>query len=269
MASWILLGLGGNTAIPRLVLGGLWTYLVYDRFALLAAAFSPLAAGEWLAAAGIRLGRIAAVGVLVPAVLISAGAAAYARNRELLPPLQTWERTEMRRFLETDNHADWYYLTLGLGDNEFQHLSRITSARTIDGYYTTARKRRELRDNRINSFDATLYYSGGRDALRLVLERPEAWSLKWALVRDARYEPLLEESGWRKAFPLGSDATWRPGDPVHSTVMIWYVPDPIPLIAETAPRVPTVLPWLWGIVPLALLVLGTGLFVITSKQASP
>jgi len=269
MTTWIVLGLGGNTSVPRQLLGGLWTYLVYDRFALMAAMLAPVAAGEWLAAAGTRVRRIAIIGLLVPAVLISAGAAVYTRTKELLPPLQAWERVEMRRFLETENHAAWYYLTLGLGDNEFQHLSRITSARTIDGYYTTARTRRELRESRAGSFDATFYFVGGRAALQPVLEQPDAWNLKWALVRDARYDPLLEEAGWRKAYPLGSDAAWKPGDPVHSTVMIWYVPRAVPVIAEREPAVPPLLPWLWGLAPLGLLAVGVGLSTSELRKPSP
>jgi hypothetical protein len=261
MIAWIVLGFGGNTPVPRLMLGSLWTYLVYDRFALLAALFAPLAAGDWLAAARSRVRWAVLTAVLVPAVVVSAGAAVYTRTEALLPALQPWERMEMQRFLDAENHAAWYYLTLGLGDNEFQHLSRLVAARTIDGYYSTARTRRELRDSGIGSFDATLHFSGGSAVLRSVLERPEAWSLKWALVRDARYDPLLEETGWRRAYPLGSDQTWRPGDPMHSTVMIWYVPAQVPVIAEAAPDVPAVLPWLWGLVPLTLLAAGLVLFV--------
>ena len=261
MAGWFVIGLGGNTGVPRLLLGGLWTYLVYDRFSLLAAAFTPLAAADWMGQARDRIQRIAVPALLIPAVMITAGAAMATRNSGLLPPLQPWERTEMQRFLDAENHADWYYLTLGLGDNEFQHLSRRTSARTIDGYYTTARTRRELRESGIGSFDAAIYFAGGRDAVRSVLEQPAAWNVKWALVRDARFDPLLQEAGWRKAYPLGSDAAWRPGDPVHSAVAVWYFPGAVPVISRDAPPVPRALPILWGIVPLALLAIGVGLLV--------
>ena len=171
----------------------------------------------------------------------------------------------MRRFLEAENHADWYYLTLGLGDNEFQHLSRITSARTIDGYYTTARIRRELRESGISSFDAAMYFPGGRAAVRSVLDRPAAWSVKWALVRDARFDPLLAEAGWRKAYPLGSDASWRPGDPVHSAVAVWYFPGAVPAISQSAPYVPPALPVLWGLLPLAFLAAGVVLLIAVER----
>jgi hypothetical protein len=200
-------------------------------------------------------------------VLISAGAAMAVRNSGLLPPLQPWERSEMRRFLEAENHADWYYLTLGLGDNEFQHLSRITSARTIDGYYTTARIRRELRESGISSLDAAMYFPGGRAAVRSVLDRPAAWSVKWALVRDARFDPLLAEAGWRKAYPLGSDASWRPGDPVHSAVAVWYYPGAVPAISQSAPYVPPALPVLWGLVPLAFLAAGVVLLIVGERMS--
>ena len=97
--------------------------------------------------------------------------------------------------------------------------------------------------------------------MRSVLERPAAWNVKWALVRDARFDPLLQEAGWRKAYPLGSDAAWRPGDPVHSAVAVWYFPGAVPVISQEAPPVPQALPILWGIVPLAVLATGVGLLV--------
>jgi len=256
LVAWMVLGLGGNTTIPRQILGGFWTYMIYDRFTLLAAAFSPLAAGEWLTALHGRARQMALVALLIPAVMVSASAAAYTRSRDLLPPLKEWEQIEMRRFLEADNHSDWYYITLGLGDNEFQHLSRMTSARTIDGYYTTARIRKELRESRAGSFDGSLHFPDGLAELKTVLARPAEWNLKWALVRDPRYEPLLKESGWTRGYPIGSDSSWEPGEAVYSTVMIWYVlSDPsIPVLRDNALVPPAPLPVLWGIMPLAFLV---------------
>jgi len=192
---------------------------------------------------------------VIPAVMVSASAAAYTRSRDLLPPLKEWEQIEMRRFLEAENHSDWYYITLGLGDNEFQHLSRMTSARTIDGYYTTARIRKELRESRAGSFDGSLHFPDGLAELKTVLARPAEWNLKWALVRDPRYEPLLKESGWARGNPIGSDSSWEPGEAVYSTVMIWYVPDPsIPVLRDNTLVPPAPLPVLWGIMPLAFLV---------------
>lgn len=264
---WMILGLGGNTGLPQRLLGSLWSLMVYDRFALFAAALTPLAAAEWVASMRARDREVLAAVFLAGAMIMSAISAAHTENRRLLPRLSEWEHVEMRRFLEADDHANWYYVTLGLGDNEFQHLSRITSARTIDGYYASARLRRELRESRIGSFDASLHFPNGLTAVRSVLEQPASWNLRWALVADPRYDPTLQQAGWRRLYPLGADATWQAGDPVPSLVMIWSAPEGVPPIPrQTPPRVPPILPVLWGVMPIVGLAGGVLSLVLGSRS---
>ena len=168
----------------------------------------------------------------------------------------------MRRFLESDGHARWYYVTFGLGDSEFQRLSRMTSARTIDGYYASARIRRELRASAVGSLDASLHFPGGLAAAERALAAPASFNLRWAFVADPRYDPLLERAGWRRLYPLGSDARWTPGDPVHSTIVIWTASGAIPPApADTVPPVPPLFPLLWGIAPAASLAGGVAAYL--------
>lgn len=190
-------------------------------------------------------------------------------------PLASWQETELVQFLAMEDHAQWNYVTFGLGEAQFARLSRLTTARTVDGTYYTARWRSELRESGIGTLDSTHWFGGrGNDVLFPMLQHPELWSLGWAIVaEDPTIAEHLTNSGWsvRRTLecPSGSSAAPTAKTEACQPVTIWQAPIQvtIPPIIENRigpPYYPQTTPfksvlrkllaYWWGIMPLAFLV---------------
>ncbi len=256
-----VLGLGYLTPVPKIVFRTWSEYLIYDGFALWAALLLTIPIS-------IELSHWEKHSVswrymlLLPLLLSFLGAgwsATYGRTHSLFTHIEDWEESEIVRFLEDGNHEDWYYITLGLREPDFARLSRRTSARTVDGYYYIARRRTEFRESGAPMLDIAAWSGlGALDFLRSVLREPQKFGLKWAIVARREYEQVLRAEGWVPVHPIGSDASFRPGDPVRSTVWIWKVPDNVsgpPIHALERPPIwaPSYASVIWGVVPLTVL----------------
>jgi hypothetical protein len=97
---------------------------------------------------------------------------------------------------------------------------------------------------------AKYYRQAGLDSLRAMLHHANRYGLKWVIVRDNYYDPLLEFAGWRQVDALE-----------QGTITVWSkdgVPPATPMnVAQIPPHWQGVL---WGTLPfgsslLAILVL--------------
>lgn len=258
-----VLGLGTNTPLPKIVFraGGFWEWLTYERFAIWASVLSVIPLSVWFGKSRDN-DIVKAIMACTIIVLLgySARAATISQSTELVPePLEEWEEQEIVKFLEDDNHIQWNYITLGLGEAQLARISRQTRAQTIDGTYYTVRRREELRESGIPSIDSSIWQENTTGTLLSILSNPEDWNLRWAILGKPEFSYVLEEAGWERVHPLGSDASYSAGDPVFSTVWIWQVPDSrdIALAPEQpVPPYPPLAPLMWGILPLFYLTAG-------------
>ena len=293
------LGLGSYTPLPTILFGynDLWRWLVYERFAVWAAVLCVLPASVVVE----RIARSRArwpLGGLVAAALVAM--VARETNLALFQPLQPpairdWEEADIVNFLDSDNHDAWNYVTLGLGEAEMARVSRLTSARTMDGLYYTARQRPELRASGVGSIDTAYWWRTGLEIIPEVLQHPDRWNLKWAIVALPQLQDQLRADGWHELYTLGSStaltdtpklffqqspetqASFRKtygdgaalawaaehGPPAPSSVIsIWEAPQQmdIPVLPPpVTPPYPAILGVLWGTLPILFFVLALAL----------
>ena len=250
-----VLGLGGTTELPSLLLGPGWEWLTYDRFALWTSVLL-------LPLAGVAIHRVRQDGrrasrVAVIAAFLVLGAFAAIDSATLLGTLpRQHDLRPLAAFLNTDERAEWRYQTFGFGDAATR-LSYMTTATTIDGPYFTARAVPELQASGIGMLDYALWWDPTGTQLRRALAASNAYGIRWAFAAEPKYEPYLFEAGYRRI------ASWAGG------VEIWE--------NESAPRVapsarafgsPDLLGVMWGTVPLTLLATVILLVVIRQRRGA-
>ena len=179
-----ILGTGGTTPIPKMVLGeNAFNILTLDRFTLWASIMSLPIFGEFayrfvegdlktliqskFGAIYHRLigGLLAGLFLFMTIFTMSLG---YFRPSQP----QKIKMLPIVNFLNQDQHDQWRYLTLGFGD-QMAWLSTQTNAMTVDGNYHSARRLPELTTRAIerleNSkfkgvegiFDGTMFHASG------------------------------------------------------------------------------------------------------------
>jgi hypothetical protein len=140
-------------------------------------------------------------------------------------------------------------VTLGFG-NKIARLAMMTDASSVDGEWNSGRTLPELTRFGGGALTSSKYFGGpGLDALRAILMHADHYGLKWVLVRDHYYDPLLSFAGWRQVDNLED-----------KTITIWSKDGVPPATQVNAPQMPP--RWqglMWGILPfgssiLALLV---------------
>ncbi len=245
-----LLGTGGTTPIPRLLLGGAFDILTLDRFTFWATILIIPFAGQMAQSlvGGSARRRIAGLfGGWVPpslttvAVLSVIASAVFTANlthfREMQPdPI---DPAPIVSFLEKDDHDRWRYLTLGFGD-QMAWLSAQTTAQTVDGNYHSARRLPELITTPIERLEGAKFRGiPGLGSLQQFLGSPERYNLKYVFANDRFYDPLLQFSGWRSLQRLEND------------VIVWEREDVPPLsTAVERPTHPRTHALAWGIRPM-------------------
>ncbi|MGB3468031.1 MAG: hypothetical protein WBA74_22285 [Cyclobacteriaceae bacterium] len=252
----VLLGTGGTTPLPKLILGeNAFSILTLERFTFWATIMSIPFVAEFLwryfegniykrfvkrfSLAGYKI--ITAVMILM--IFISSG---FTMNLGFFRPTQP-DPVEMEpivNFLNSDKHSKWRFLTLGFGD-QMALLSAKTNALTIDGNYHSARRIPELTTRAIERLENSKYRGvEGIGTLQQFLAAPELFHLKYVFSNDKFYDPLLFYSGWHRVKLMTNG------------IMVWERADVSPL--------PSVLPekrfpryqkiW-WGLAPLIVLTL--------------
>lgn len=268
----VLLGLGGTTPIPKLLLGPAYKILTFDRFTFWASIIILPFIGEFFVSLfkysvnliiSRQLGRIwvKIVGYSVFALFVT-NAVLIANLSHFIPmqPPQI-DMNPIANFLSKDEHDKWRYLTLGFGD-QMAWLNTKTSATTVDGNYHSARKLPELTSTPIERLEGAKFKGlAGLGSLQAFLTNPESFNLKFIFSNDRFYDPILYFSGWRS---LGI---------LENGIHVWQKYG-VPTLPESLPRreIPIYHRIHWGIVPMAFLIIGIItiiLFYLTVRKRMP
>ena len=245
-----ILGTGGTTPIPRMMLGETaFNILTLDRFTLWASIMSLPIFGEFVyrfsegdlkqriqlkfGAIYHRIigGVLAGLFIFLTIFTISLG---YFRPSQP----QKIKMLPIVNFLNQDDHDQWRFLTLGFGD-QMAWLSAQTNALSVDGNYHSARRLPELTTRPIERLENSKYKGvAGIGSLQQFLTTPEKYNLKYIFSNDKFYDPVLYFCGWQRLRQL------------ENGIMVWERLNvkPIPAILPKD----TIAQWqkiLWGIMP--------------------
>ncbi len=249
---FLILGLGGTTVLPQIIFGENWLGLTYERFNLFSVlAFTPLFGLVCVFLKGKKRGKAFLVTFLVLSLLFSSwvGNESFFRQRPKEVPVES-----LANFLDHDGHWQWRYLTLGFGSYDFSRLSILTNATTLDGWYYRGRDIPELANSGVGYLGAAKFDENGIPVLRSILENSSQYHLRYVFCNDRFYEPLLSETGF---IPLNE---------YYDQVTVWIKYDSLELeineIVKTN-HVPTLLDYIWGIIPMAWLI---GFFLLKGFQ---
>jgi len=245
-----VLGTGGTTPIPQLLLGEtVFNILTLDRFTLWASIMALPIFGEFVyrfiegdlkALIQHKFGAIyhrITVGILAGLFLFMA---IFTMSLGYFKPSQP-QKIKMLpivNFLNQDQHDQWRYMTLGFGD-QMAWLSAQTNALTVDGNYHSARRLPELTTRPIERLENSKFKGlAGIGSLQQFLTTPEKYHLKYIFSNDKFYDPILYFCGWQRLRQL------------ENGIMVWE--------KLNVPPLPSILPkddvgtWqklLWGIIP--------------------
>lgn len=239
MVAVFVLSLGGTTPLPSWLYGSSWAWLTFERYTLWCGVLLLPLAG-WAVLQLIR--RCApGVAVLLLTVLtaVSAGSTAVAAWHDVIRPVepQPVDPQPVVDFLAASGRDRWRYLTLGLGD-QLAEVGAMSSARSIDGDYNTARRDPVLLSSGIDKLDSIRYWDPSVAALKTYLLDPARTHLRWVLANESYYDDVLSSAGWRRVQILSNGiVVWSP----------LVVPPPLGKEDSVGPTVASV--W-WGSVPL-------------------
>jgi hypothetical protein len=246
----VVLGTGGTTPIPKIILGeNAFNILTLDRFTLWASIMALPLFGEFIyrfvegdlkeliqQKFGAIYHRI--IGGLLAGLflfmIIFTMSLSYFRPSQP----QKIKMLPIVNFLNQDDHDQWRYLTLGFGD-QMAWLSAQTNAMTVDGNYHSARRLPELTTRPIERLENSKFKGvAGIGSLQQFLTTPEKYNLKYIFSNDKFYDPILYFCGWQRLPQL------------ENGIMVWERLNVAP-ISAILPK-DDVAKWqkiLWGIVP--------------------
>lgn len=245
-----VLGTGGTTPIPRLLLGGAYDILTLDRFTFWATILLLPLLGQFVSS--LHRGGLATylrshwsawtwrgvqIGLAVAYLAVAIFTVNLTQFRRFQPP--SIDMQPIVQFLQKDEHWRWRYLALGFGD-QIAWLSAQTTVTTVDGDYHSARRLPELTSTPVERLEGAKYRGmPGIGSLQQILAVPEKYNLKYVFSNDLFYDPLLFFSGWHRVQRL------------ENGVMVWERED-IPPLPPVLPRreIPAYQRVLWGVVPM-------------------
>ncbi|MBN9383917.1 MAG: hypothetical protein J0H74_24390 [Chitinophagaceae bacterium] len=252
----LLLGTGGTTPLPKMILGkNAFNILTLDRFTFWASVIAIPFAGDFfrrLVEGDIReriIGRYGkkiyhAVSLLLFSVI--AFQALFVVNFHKYRALQPAEidPQPILNFLSRDQHDRWRFMTLGFGD-QMAWLSSQTTAFSIDGNYHSARRVPEMTGQPLERLENSKFKGiPGLGSLQQFLTIPEKYYLKFIFSNDKFYDPILYFTGWERVQRL------------ENGVMVWQKSDVPPLPAIPGRKyISHIQCMMWGIFPLAALTL--------------
>lgn len=248
-----LLGTGGTTPLPRLLLRGAFDILTLDRFTFWATVLMLPLAGRFIVS--LNRGSVARLlqlnfgqttwhtvqlgfaGALVFAFILTVS---LPRFRPFQPaPI---DMQPIINFINKDQHWRWRYLTLGFGD-QMAWLSILAPSTQVDGNYHAARRLPELTTTSVERLEGAKFRGvPGIGSLQQFLAVPEKFNLKYIFANDDFYDPLLFFYGWHRMGLLEND------------VVVWEREDIAPL-PEVLPRkeIPLYQRFMFGTLPMAAL----------------
>lgn len=244
---WVafLLGLGGTTPAGEILLGRAFRVLTMERFSYWATLLALPILGL-IASSLIERFRSRAA---IPLALLAAGTCALGAAWSTFHPAdaQDFKVAPVAAWLNRDGHNDYRYVTLGFG-NKLSELGVLTVADSVDGESNSSRMLPELTKYGGGALtDAKYFGQGGLDSLHAMLEHADRYGLKWVIVRDTFYNPLLAFAGWRQVDSLDD-----------GLITVWGkdgVPPATPM--NVSQEIPHWQGILWGTLPI-----GSSLFAI-------
>jgi hypothetical protein len=253
---WVafMIGLGGTTPVGHILLGRAFNVLTMERFSywasLLALPFVGLLAARlferYRARAAVSLGILAAF-----TCALAAGWTTYHP-----PDAENVDVSPVAAWLNRDGHDQYRYVTLGFG-NKISRLAMLTDAGSVDGEWNSGRLLPELTRFGGGALTSSKGFgAAGLDALRAMLMHADHYGLKWVLVRDPYYDPLLSFAGWRPVDNLEDN-----------TIVVWSKDGVPPATPVNAPQMPP--HWqglMWGIFPFGSSILAILILLIPEKR---
>ena len=250
MTLLFVLGTGGTTPIPRLMLGeNAFSILTLDRFTLWASIMALPIFGEFAyrfvegdlkALIQSKFGSVyhrIAGGILAALFLFMT---IFTMSLGYFKPSQP-QKIKMLpivNFLNQDQHDQWRYMTLGFGD-QMAWLSAQTNAMSIDGNYHSARRLPELTTRPIERLENSKFKGiEGIGSLQQFLTTPEKYNFKYIFSNDKFYDPILYFCGWQRLRQL------------ENGIMVWEKLN-VPPLSSILPK-DDVATWqkiLWGVIP--------------------
>lgn len=262
----LLLGSGGTTPIPKMILGAnAFNILTLDRFGFWASIIAiPFMAKFihsflsgpvkefWIKNFGdtthFILSGLSGISYLVFIIFVF-----HLGSFRPLQPKEV-EIQPIQNFLNRDDHSRWRYLTLGFGD-QMAWLSANSLASTVDGNYHSARRLPELTSRPIERLENAKF--NGREGLASLndfLTYSEKYSLKYVFSNDRYYDPLLYYTGWNRIIRL------------ENGIMVWEKGN-ISTIQPVVPKeISPFLKYTWGIFPIMCLCIAFLLTIFYLKR---
>ena len=266
-----LLGTGGTTPLPQMILGeNAFNILTLDRFTFWASIIAIPFMGQLMCSfvegdlsitivnkLGAALHRVIAISIVILMLLIAASVINFSNFKPLQPkPIDV---DPIAAFMERDGHDRWRFMTLGFGD-QMAWLSANTDALSLDGNYHSARRLPELTTRAVERIENAKYLGeDGLEALRDFISLPEKYNLKYVFSNDKFYESLLYFYGWKKLNPL------------ENNLDVWERKD-VPPLATVLPKkdIPVIQRLMWGLLPvsslLVAIVLNFGFWLSRKKD---
>lgn len=257
-----LLGTGGTTPLPKMLLGSTaFEILTLDRFTLWATIMALPLFGELayrLMEGDIRNQLLHYIKKPVYYVLTGGLGIAFMFMAIFPMSLNYFRPSQPQKikmlpivnFLNQDEHDQWRYLTLGFGD-QMAWLSAQTNAMTVDGNYHSARRLPELTTRAIERLENSKFRGiEGLGSLQQFLTVPEKYHLKYIFSNDKFYDPLLYFCGWQRLQQL------------ENGIMVWerLNVSPIPQIIPFE-DVPNYLKIMWGLIPVGTLIIAFAVYM--------
>jgi hypothetical protein len=249
-----MVGLGGTTPVGRVLLGRAFEVLTFERFSYWATLLALPILGALVVSLVDRFRLWAVIPVTVLAALSCALAVAWSSIKPA--DAENFKVDSVAEWLNRDGHNNYRYITLGFG-NKLSRLAIMTDANSVDGESNSARMLPELTKYGGAALSSAKYFgTPGLDSLRAVLDHANRYGLKWVIVRDSYYDPLLYFAGWREVDELDD-----------KTITIWTkdgVPPAVPMNASQIP--PHWQGIMWGILPIGSSILALLLVFIPDER---
>ena len=255
---WVcmLVGLGGTTPVGSVLLGRAFEVLTMERFTywatLLALPFVGLLAVEVYDRFRVR----GAIALAVLATFSCALAVGWSTFRPA--EAEDFKVDSTAAWLNRDGHDKYSYITLGFG-NKIARLAMETTAVSEDGEWNSGRLLPELTKHGAGALTSSKYFgAAGLDALRAMMNHADHYGLKWIIVRDHYYDPLLTFAGWRPVDSLE-----------EKTITIWSKDGVPPASPVNAPQMPP--HWqgiLWGLLPFGSSILAILVVLIPGSRSN-
>ncbi|MGC2620814.1 MAG: hypothetical protein WA414_17340, partial [Acidobacteriaceae bacterium] len=249
-----MFGLGGTTPLGLWLLRRAFDVLTFERFSYWATLLALPILGALIADLVQRYRAKAAIPIALLAAATCGLAVAWTSYKSA--EAEDFDVQPTAAWLNRDGHYNYRYITLGFG-NKLSRLALLTNANSVDGESNSSRMLPELTKYGGGALtDAKHFGTGGLDSLRAVLHHADRYGLKWVIVRDPYYDPLLVFAGWREVDALND-----------KTITIWAKDGVPPALAMNTNQMPPA--WqglMWGTLPIGSSILAILIMFIPDKR---